>query len=95
MLTGLMHALSFVGSAGFYLPLLVVVFWCVSPRAGARLGVVLVLGAALNTVLKLAFHAPRPYWTDPSVTGREPIESFGMPSGHAQNAAVVWGSPRR
>ncbi|MFC6883000.1 MULTISPECIES: phosphatase PAP2 family protein [Actinomadura] len=91
MLTGLMHALSFVGSAGFYLPLLVVVFWCVSPRAGARLGVVLVLGAALNTVLKLAFHAPRPYWTDPSVTGREPIESFGMPSGHAQNAAVVWG----
>ncbi|MFB4315734.1 phosphatase PAP2 family protein [Actinomadura sp. 21ATH] len=91
MLTGAMHVLSFIGSAAFYLPLLVVLYWCVDARLGARAAVVLSLGSIVNTWLKLLFHDPRPFWTDPSVTGHEPRDSFGMPSGHAQNAAVTWG----
>jgi hypothetical protein len=91
VLTGAMHVLSFIGSAAFYLPLLVIVYWCVDPRLGARAAVVLSCGSLANTWLKLLFHDPRPFWTDASVTGHEPRDSFGMPSGHAQNAAALWG----
>jgi hypothetical protein len=90
-MTGFMHVVSFIGSAGFYLPVLLVVFWCVNPRAGAWAAVVLSLGGALNTMLKIVVHAPRPFWTDPGITGHEPRASFGMPSGHAQGSAVAWG----
>jgi hypothetical protein len=83
--------LSYLGSAGFYIPVLAVLYWCVNPRSVARATVVLAFGATLNTVLKLVWHAPRPYWTDPTIKERQPLASFGMPSGHAQNAVVTWG----
>jgi hypothetical protein len=91
MLTGFMEVMSFLGSAAFYIPVLVVLFWCVTPRLVARATVVLLFSAYLNTVLKLVFHDPRPYWTDPTVDGKQSYTSFGMPSGHAQNAPVAWG----
>ncbi|MGH8966623.1 MAG: phosphatase PAP2 family protein, partial [Actinomycetes bacterium] len=91
MLTGFMHVVSFLGSAAFYVPLLVVLFWCAAPRLIARATVLLLFSAFLNTLLKLVFHDPRPYWTDPTVEGRQSHTSFGMPSGHAQNASVAWG----
>jgi hypothetical protein len=53
--------------------------------------VVLALSGALNTVLKLVWHAPRPYWTDPTLKAHESGSSFGMPSGHAQGSMVAWG----
>lgn len=91
MLTDVMEAMSFIGSAGVYLSLLVIVYWCLDPRQGARAAVLLSVGSALTTVLKLFFHEPRPFWTDASVAGHEPLASFGMPSGHALCAVVVWG----
>lgn len=91
MLTAFMHFASFIGSAGFYLPVLIVVFWCVAPRFGARSVLLLAFSAALNGLLKLTIREPRPFWTDPSIVGREGRSSFGMPSGHAQNAVVTWG----
>ncbi|OLT37784.1 hypothetical protein BJF79_29060 [Actinomadura sp. CNU-125] len=91
MLTGFMHAVSAVGSAAFYVPLLVVLYWCVAPRLGARAAALLLLSATLNTLLKLVFHDPRPFWTDPAVEGLAAHSSFGMPSGHAQNGIVAWG----
>lgn len=91
MLTGFMHVVSFLGSAAFYVPVLIVLFWCAAPRLAARATVILLFGAFLNTLLKLVFHDPRPYWTDPTVEGRQSLTSFGMPSGHAQNAPPAWG----
>ncbi|MFC7733092.1 phosphatase PAP2 family protein [Actinomadura keratinilytica] len=91
MLTDFMEAVSFIGSGGVYLSLLVLVYWCADSRWGARGAVLLAAGSVLNTVLKLFFHEPRPFWTDASVTGHEPRDSFGMPSGHAQSAAVFCG----
>ncbi|GAA2578826.1 hypothetical protein GCM10010411_09190 [Actinomadura fulvescens] len=86
-----MQLISFIGSAVFYLPLLVLVFWCVDARLGARLAVIMSASSVINTVLKVTFHEPRPFWTDPSITGHESRHSFGMPSGHAQSAAVFYG----
>jgi hypothetical protein len=91
MLTGFMHAASFIGSAGFYLPILIVLYWCVSPRGAARAVVVLAVSGALNTMLKMVLQDPRPFWTDRSITGHEARSTFGMPSGHAQGSAVAWG----
>ncbi|WP_242892077.1 phosphatase PAP2 family protein [Actinomadura litoris] len=91
MLTAFMHVMSYFGSAGFTIPLLAAVYWCVDPRLAARATVILSFGSVLNTVLKLVFHAPRPYWTDPGIVGRESRVSFGMPSGHSQNAVILWG----
>ncbi|NKZ06182.1 phosphatase PAP2 family protein [Actinomadura latina] len=91
MLTGFMLFMSYLGSAAFYVPLLVVLFWCAAPRLAARASVLLLFGALLNTLLKLVFHEPRPYWTDPAIKGRQTLSSFGMPSGHSQNGIVAWG----
>jgi hypothetical protein len=41
--------------------------------------------------LKWAFHQPRPYWFSTSVTAHFSETSFGLPSGHAQNAIAIWG----
>jgi membrane-associated phospholipid phosphatase len=91
VLTDTMRLLSFIGSAAFYIPLLVILYWCVDTRLGARAAVALLLGSTVNIWLKMLFVDPRPFWTDPSITGHEPQTSFGMPSGHAQNAMVMWG----
>jgi membrane-associated phospholipid phosphatase len=90
-MTGFMHLMSFIGSSGCYVPVLAAVFWCVSPRAGAAATVVLTMSGALNVLLKTAIHAPRPYWTDPGIVAHQPLATFGMPSGHAQSAAVAYG----
>ncbi|RFS85362.1 phosphatase PAP2 family protein [Actinomadura spongiicola] len=90
-MTGFMHAMSFLGSAAFYVPVLALLFWCAAPRLAARAAVVLLFSAFLNTLLKMLFHDPRPYWTDPSIEGKQSHSSFGMPSGHAQNAPVAYG----
>lgn len=86
-----MHFMSYLGSAAFYVPLLLALFWCVAPRLAARASVILLFGGLLNTLLKLVFHDPRPYWTDPDIKGRQSLSSFGMPSGHSQNGIVAWG----
>jgi hypothetical protein len=91
VLTGFWHAVSFLGSAGFYVPVLLVLFWCAAPRVVARAAVLLLVGGYLNAILKFVFHDPRPYWTNPTVEGEQAYSSFGMPSGHAQNAVVGWG----
>jgi hypothetical protein len=85
------QTLSVIGSMGVYVVFLLIVYWCVSPSAGARGLVLLMLSGSLNELAKLWAVDPRPYWTDPSIVPGAPVDSFGMPSGHAQNAVVMWG----
>jgi hypothetical protein len=42
-------------------------------------------------VFKFLFHNPRPYWFSESVQAYSSETSFGIPSGHSQIAATVWG----
>jgi len=90
-LVGPMEAFTFLGNEDFFLLLFPFLYWCIDSRLGIRIGVYLVISLGLNTLLKAAWHAPRPYWFDPRVkllTGAE--SSFGIPSGHAQNSVVIW-----
>ncbi|MFN8475084.1 MAG: phosphatase PAP2 family protein [Anaerolineae bacterium] len=90
-LTAPMQLLTFMGRVEFYLLLLPILYWCVSTALGLRVGMILLLSASLNDLLKMAFAQPRPYWVDPSVRALSPETTFGAPSGHAQNAVAVWG----
>ena len=87
-----LNIFTFLGNIEFFLLAIPAIYWCVDSKLGIRVVLVLMLSIALNSIIKLALHDPRPYWLDPQVqllTGAE--SSFGIPSGHAQNAIVLWG----
>jgi membrane-associated phospholipid phosphatase len=86
-----MRFLSMLGTENTYLIVMPLLYWCVDASLGLRVGLMLLLTNSLNSYLKLAFHSPRPYWVSSQVQAWSVETSFGVPSGHAQNAAAVWG----
>ncbi|MBT3337432.1 MAG: phosphatase PAP2 family protein [Anaerolineae bacterium] len=86
-----MKFFSFLGTEDFYLIALPIIYWGVDSALGLRLGVMLALTSGFNTIFKFAFHAPRPYWVNTDVQALSAETSFGVPSGHAQNALALWG----
>jgi len=89
-LTPVWAVITFLGDEEFYLLLLPVTYWAVSRRIGLRLGAMLLLSASVNGVLKLTFTTPRPFFLRPELA-QVSETSFGLPSGHAQNATAFWG----
>ncbi len=83
---------SFLGQEEFYLLIMPGLYWCWDASAGLRVGVMLLLSGGINNIFKLGFHSPRPYWVDHNVITHAHEGSFGLPSGHAQNAVSVWGA---
>ena len=90
-LKGPMLAITALGYEEFFVLLLPTIYWCFDQMVGLRVGIVLLLGNAINTFFKFLFHTPRPYWFSDSVQAYSHETSFGLPSGHAQIAASVWG----
>lgn len=82
---------TFLGNEEFFLLIMPAFYWCISSTVGLRLGLLLLFSATLNSVVKLAFHSPRPYWYSQQVKAFLIESSFGIPSGHSQSAAAVWG----
>ena len=91
-LAGPMELITSLGYEQFYLFVAPAIFWCLDVNLGLRMGLFLMVSASLNSVLKLVFHGARPYWYNPEVIAHTSESSFGAPSGHAQNAVVVWGT---
>jgi membrane-associated phospholipid phosphatase len=87
-----MNLFSFLGTEEFFMLILPLLYWCVDSILGIRVAIILMLSTNINGAFKLAFHGPRPYWYSPSVRGLATETSFGVPSGHAQSATVVWGT---
>jgi membrane-associated phospholipid phosphatase len=88
-LTALMRFFTALGTELLYIPVMLFIYWCVNTRKGMRLGVLLMLSNWGNTFLKNLLKQPRPYMLEPSV-GRGFEQSYGLPSGHAQNSLVFW-----
>lgn len=86
-----MQAFTFLGSEVFFLLIMPALYWSIDPVLGFRAGMMLVISGGLNTVLKMFFHTPRPYWVDRGVKAFSSETSFGLPSGHSQNSAAIWG----
>ena len=86
-----MLAITSLGYEEFFVLLLPTLYWCFDQMVGFRVGLVLLMGNTFNTFFKFLFHSPRPYWISDSVYAYSHETSFGLPSGHAQIAASVWG----
>ena len=84
--------MKFFTSLGYgisYLIFISIIYWCLDSKLGMRMAIFLPLSGVTNSILKQAFHAPRPFWLDSRIVGMSTETSFGMPSGHAQ-AATIW-----
>jgi membrane-associated phospholipid phosphatase len=86
-----MRIFSFVGTEDFYLLVMPALVWCLDFSLGIRVGLMLLISGGVNSALKLAFHDPRPFWINRQVSGYAFESSYGLPSGHAQNAVAIWG----
>ena len=86
-----MKFFTFLGTEDFYLLVMPILLWCVDARLGLRVGIILLASGSVNTLLKWTFHLPRPYWYDARVTGMTAESSFGVPSGHSQLPASIYG----
>lgn len=87
-----MELITFLGDEQFYLLILPIFIWWFDVGLGLRIGVSLLLSAGINGTFKLIFGLPRPYWCWPEkVSALSEGTTFGFPSGHSQNALVVWG----
>jgi membrane-associated phospholipid phosphatase len=86
-----MQFFSFLGNEEFFLIVAPALYWCVDAGLGLRMGLFLMVSGGVNQIIKLALHAPRPYWVNSSVRAYTAEGSFGIPSGHSQNAFAVWG----
>ena len=81
-----------LGSQEFFLLVFPALYWSINADLGARAGAILLFTGGLNEMLKLAFHGPRPYWVSAQVKAMASEPTFGVPSGHAQMAVVIWGT---
>lgn len=75
----------------FYMSLIAAIYWCWNSWLGLRIGLLLILGQGVKSFFKILFHQPRPFWIDPIVQAANEETSFGIPSGHAMDATVVFG----
>lgn len=87
-----MQFFSFLGTEQFFLLCAPVIYWCLDAQLGLRVGLFLMASGNINYALKVILHSPRPYWYNLDVLALSTESSFGLPSGHAQNAVVVWGT---
>ena len=90
-LVSIMKAVTFLGDTEFYLLAMPLLFWCIDTTLGIRIGIVLLASGGLNSILKFGFASPRPFWVSSKVEPLVEATGFGFPSGHAQNAAGIWG----
>ena len=86
-----MLGITALGYEEFFVLLLPTLYWCFDQMVGLRMGLVLLLSNTFNTFFKFLFHNPRPFWISDHVRNYAHETSFGLPSGHAQTAASVWG----
>lgn len=90
-LTPLMQVITVLGDEEFAVLVVPLLLWSVSLGLGVRVGGLMLVSAGLNTALKLSAVTPRPAWVSGEVTALVAERSYGIPSGHAQNAVAVWG----
>jgi membrane-associated phospholipid phosphatase len=80
-----------LGNENFFFLVLPLLYWSVDTGLGLRIAFILAASNYLNTIIKLLFAAPRPYWVSAQVKPFLHENSFGIPSGHAQNSAAFTG----
>ena len=86
-----MKFFTFLGYENFFFLALPLIYWSVDAGLGLRVALMIALSNNLKPIFKLWFAAPRPYWLSAEVKPFLSENSFGLPSGHAQDAVALWG----
>jgi membrane-associated phospholipid phosphatase len=84
------RSITFLGNEEFYLLILPLLYWCIEARLGFRLGLLFFASGYLNLALKELLAQPRPADLEPGINLIKET-GYGLPSGHAQSAVVMWG----
>jgi undecaprenyl-diphosphatase len=84
-------SLTFLGNLEFFLICMLLIYWCLDRRLGARLLILFLISAYINSVAKVIADQPRPFHYDSRVKALVHADGGGLPSGHTQSAVVVWG----
>lgn len=91
-LDALVYYITGLGSETFFILVLPAMYWLWNRRSGYRIALVYLGSVYLNSVLKAAFHTPRPVPTDCArVMHPETGPGYSFPSGHAQGSMAFWG----
>jgi membrane-associated phospholipid phosphatase len=86
-----MQIFTILGNKEFYILLVPTVLWCYDSLLGLRIGFLLLTSGSINNLMKMAIGFPRPYWVSKEIKAFGWRPTYGLPSGHAQNALAVWG----
>jgi membrane-associated phospholipid phosphatase len=86
-----MQIFTYLGNKEFYILVAPTILWCFDVALGLRIGLLLLTSGSINNILKMTFGLPRPYWVSKDIQAFDWRPTFGLPSGHAQNALVIWG----
>lgn len=99
LLDSVMSAVTYLGDEICFLVITLGTFWCVSKRLGYYLLTAGFFGTIINQFLKITCAVPRPWVKDPNFTivesARAGASGYSFPSGHAQNAATLYGGTAR
>lgn len=88
---GPLRALSSYGYSYHHLLIAAVIYWSGYTRIGGRLALGTMISCILFGACRYFFASPRPYWSHPGLFNGMVEQSYGMPSGHTQNATLFWG----
>lgn len=83
-----------LGTDLVFIAVLALYGWLVRPGGIRVLGVAFALSYLVNSLLKYGLNLPRPFTSDPSVASaaaKATAGGPGLPSGHAQMSAALWG----
>jgi membrane-associated phospholipid phosphatase len=92
LLDSLFEAVTMLGEQELFIVVICLIYWNISRRKGAALGLTLSISIFLNLSLKLLFRSPRPYQVLAGIEGKRlaTAEGFAFPSGHTQGAATFY-----
>ena len=88
-LTAIMKVITALGTELLYLPLILFIFWWIDEKQGLRLGILIIVSAWINALVKDIFKQPRPFNFEPAL-GLAHEGTYGAPSGHAQFSLCFW-----
>lgn len=68
VMTGILSAVTFLGSEWLFIAAAIIMYWCVSKKRGYYLMATGFIGTVLNQFLKILCQIPRPWVRDPDFT---------------------------
>ena len=93
-LDGVMKVITDLGSTGFYMAVIPVLYWCINKSLGFRLAIALSISNYMNVGVKFIFCRLRPYVVFPHLDAPEYLKltgtGYSFPSGHAQVSSTFW-----